>query len=347
MLKRFSAVILITLAFLTFTALTLFESLKMDRVVFEKSRQDVIDLKFEYIKGVISENLTKAKIQIEDVSEQIVEDIQTEIPDRKQQEVYLRKLNSNDPNTIIDIIARNIQPIYLNVKNDSNDPWVANLDGIISDYSKDCSAYGRTRSFDTEIEMHYNTGLAKIALERITSLNIMHVDYGGLDDIAFWEFKNSAIANWTKINDMSIEELYKVFINNNGDIKSLSSYEFLYPNYIYSDRDILGTEIVNKRGEWQGSMSFALIVVQGWNLYDALTNNQTHKLAISQFDSKIQILRDRQRENEAYKTLFLIAIIAIFLIVQLSTVQIIHNETKRMMEEENDEYENQPESKTE
>jgi hypothetical protein len=195
--------------------------------------------------------------------------------------------------------------------------------------------------------MHTNKTLAKIALERILTLDVMHVENGRLDDIAFWEFKKSLIPNWTLIDAMTIEELYSVFSKHGGDLRSLSSYEFLYPNYIYSDRDILGRDIVNGRGEWQGTVSSPLIIVQGWNLYDALTSNQTHKLAIAQFDVKLRVLTDRQRENEAYKTLLLIAIVAIFLIVQLSTVQIIHNETKRMIEEGKDEEYSESQSGTE
>ncbi len=349
MLKRFSAVILITLAFLTFTALTLYESIKVDRVIFEESRRDVLELKFEYIKGVISENSLKAKAQIEEVSERIVCDIQTQIPDVKQQEMYLKLLNDPKPNIIIDIIAERIRPVYLNVQNDGNDPWVANLNGIISDYSADCSAAGRSRSFEAEIAMHTNKLLATRALERILTLDVVHVENGRLDDMVFWEFKKSPMSNWSLVDSMTIEELYTVFHKYNGDLRSLSSYEFLYPNYIYSDRDILGREIVNGRGEWQGTVSFPLIIVQGWNLYDAITSNQTHKLAMTQFDAKLRVLTDRQHENEAYKTLLLIAIVAIFLIVQLSTVQIIHNETKRMIEEGefDDEYNRDEQSGTE
>jgi hypothetical protein len=162
-------------------------------------------------------------------------------------------------------MANNIRGKYFNnIKTDSNDMFVLMKDiGVISDLSITSSAT-KPRTIDFEISQHYNKELARQAYDVMIQQNYQK-------QYIFWQWFEPEDSAVGKPTAMKLDELKKIFKDSNGDINSLQSFEFLVPEYIFVDKDILGNPLVDDRGQRQNIYQF--IVVQGFNITEIVKNN--------------------------------------------------------------------------
>jgi len=224
---------------------------------------------WSFILSVLENNEDKANIQANLVKNDIIKDINTSYKDNKIQLKYdLDNMNTN--NELSKIFDSNIRGKYINIDNDNNDIFVLSTWGqnnidingrIIYDKSFNCAIYGDTRSFDTELSMHYNYNIAYNSLKNIIDQN--------KEKPIVWEYLSSTNPNHKKIDYGTLSELKEVYIKEG--IEGLKTYEVLNPVYINDKDDVLGTDVITNSGlHNQDNRQFVL--VQGFSLYDALNS---------------------------------------------------------------------------
>jgi len=226
------------------------------------------DITWKIVENIVNESIRTSKQNLnENIIPNILNDINKEYSsDNTRLELDLKKLSDltyNDP--ITKIMADNIRGKYFNnIKTDSNDMFVLMKDiGVISDLSISPSA-NKPRTIGFEISQHYNKDLAKEAYDIMIQQNYQK-------QYIFWQWFEPESSSIGKVSSMKLEELKRIFKESNGDINSLQSFEFLVPEYIFVDKDILGNPLVNDRGQRQNIYQF--IVVQGFNITEIVKNN--------------------------------------------------------------------------
>lgn len=325
--------VLISFIFLAFLAYYVYQDIehtKVNATVYETNNRDQ---KFDLVESILSENYIRAKINAEKLANNIVYRIE-ERWNRVLIQYYLDRLNMKN-NPIVAIIADELSRpyVYMNVVSDANDPWVAILTGVISDLSKDCaSTDGRIRLWASEIKLHANPILATQAIHRILELSSPDIDDGRIDLPIFWEFREKQnVKNWPLLKNMTLAGLKNVFLANDGDIHSLETFEFLYPLYLYSKKDLAGRMLIDEQGEWVGNAAQPLIITQGFNLYDAIMSNQTHVANLKRFDTDLAAEKAFVDNELFWKNIVLYAIWALFVVTQVSSARIVHSETIRLL----------------
>lgn len=251
----------------------------------EEALNRVASNEFSYFKGIISENYQKAKLFIEDIANQTRADILS-VPEYQEDynSFYSDMYDFNQDNhKIINIIGNNFEGKYLNgIENDNNDPFVmTKLDGIIGDFSLNCSAFGRTRTFEEEYSMHYSPLLAEKAVARIRSQLIPNINQGIVEDPIGWSFL-APKENISLVTDFTWDNLEKAY--KQYGLEGMRSYEWLYPTYVDSEKDLLGVRNVTPAGFRQDNKQ--LIFVSGFNVVDIINNNKNHLQTFNLFETQ-------------------------------------------------------------
>lgn len=226
------------------------------------------DITWKIIENIINESIRTSKDNLNNhIIPGIINDINKEYSsDKSRLETDLQKLmDLSYKNPIGTIMANNIRGKYFNnIKTDSNDMFVLMREvGVVSDLSISASSE-KSRTIDFEISQHYNKELAKEAYDMMIQQNYQK-------QYIFWQWFEPDSSDVSKISSMKMDELKRLFKESNGDINSLKSFEFLVPEYIFVDKDILGNPLVNDRGQRQKIYQF--IVVQGFNITEIVKNN--------------------------------------------------------------------------
>lgn len=268
---------------------------------YEEQLTRLKNIEWVFVESLITENNSKAKIQGKNISDSIIKRVKVE---------YLNDHNSlkNDilfPSSttrLAKISSEEITGKFLNVSNDNNDLFVATKAGIISDTSLNCSVESDYRTWNKEIEMHWNKELASAAINEIAS-------QGG--SIIYWEFLTPDDPNHTSIKKMSLDELRQVYFKEG--LLGLKGYEFLQPIYITDSGDIFENKEVSPNGT--KSLTYKIIVVQGFNVVDLI--NLKYVKSISDFGHQ----RDNiERDHENYLFYKNIKVVVMTLILILSFI---------------------------
>jgi len=232
-----------------------------------------LDHEWSHVISAYDTGVREAKL----LDDQIVEVIHTRVI-----EVYLNqddKLKEdlknihlvNDLTTILDEAVTD--KWLLGIQNDNNDPFIMNRDRIITDKSYNCSSdQGVTRTLSDEIYKaggtgHFNSSLATKALSSIIT---------GENRTVIWSFLpvDEEFPWYDEIKDLKYADitiLKELFIKYHGDIRVLSTFEFITPTYIFKNEDLLETKTINELGQ-KNLDNYQLIAVQGFNVVDIIDN---------------------------------------------------------------------------
>jgi hypothetical protein len=223
----------------------------------------------------------------------------------------LADINQNN-HPVINIIGEAFKGKYLNgVENDNNDPWAAMKDrGIIGDFSLNCSAAGRSRTFDQEVALHASPALAREAIQKIILQEPTLASSGRTDHLIFWSFL-APIKPEYLVSSASIETLRDLFLKY-PSLDSLASYEFLVPQYIDQDKDLSGKPLVTERG-FRNQVN-QLIIVSGFNLVDQFTAVSTNTAKFQAFDEEIRLISQRFESDIFSKQMMTLALVLMFLV---------------------------------
>lgn len=203
--------------------------------------------------------------------------------------------------------AEVIQGKYLNnVMNDCNSLFVATKKGVISDLTLSHAVpLGRDRSWESEIERHYNKPLARQSVDALLKQS---------EGTIFWEFSNLACERHDSTESMTIYDLKQVYLSDGLD--GLAHYNFLVASYIEKYGDILDSPDTTTRGEEVDNDK--IIVVQRFNLADQIRNDKIKDRYLS---TLIEKEKSFVRENEyelMRKTGLMMAVIGVFVVFSLS-----------------------------
>ncbi len=185
-------------------------------------------------------------------------------------------------NPVINIIGRHIEGVHLNgVLSDADDAWAANRTGIISDFSKDCSASGRTRSFTKEEAGHFSPSLAKQNIERILNEDITSGWLG-------WEYLTPSEKDWTVpyFSEQTLKHLFMKY-----GLQSLEAFEFSTPAYIDFNTDLAGVPLVDGHGF--KVVNGQIILVQGFNALRQLKSTHDGMAEFQILEDKVSLAKER------------------------------------------------------
>lgn len=249
---------------------------------FDAQVSDLHEAQWVFLEGKIEGWYQQSKEHLDAISSKIRHDIITAYKTNGRNLEYdLTHPNQND-NPVINIIGKYINGVHLNgVLSDADDAWAANRDGIISDFSKDCSAQGRTRTFEKEEAAHFSPLLAKQNIESILNEDTTSHWLG-------WEYLTPRNPKWT-VQYFSKESLKALFMEYGLD--SLSAFEFSTPDYIDFNSDLAGVPIVNDHG--MKNKNGQLIIVQGFNVYRQLYATPDGMAEYRLLEDKIGLAKER------------------------------------------------------
>ena len=313
--KRLKILGTIALAILILSVSIIFvfvQNIELEEEKTERLIHEVNELEWALIESIIEENLDKANIQANSIKENIERRIIVEYDydyDALKQDFDL----PTEEARFTKIVNEEMSGQYINVMNDNNDPFLAFTNfGVFSDKSLNCSSDGEQRTWEQEIDKHANSDLASQAVNALVNMDT--------NKTIFWEFLPSMDEEHEMLNEMSMHDLKKVFLDEG--IEGLSTYEFLSPAYITPEGDIFGTADVDNRG--YRLENYKIIVVQGFNVVDDLTSSKKDKLSKFTNTRKI-ILREYEYEKTLTQiTLFLI--LGIILLTFITVISVYNNE---------------------
>ena len=316
----------ITLSFTTLLLLLLltsylgvaYENLTSMTQDYQQSLASLQETEWTYISSIISEDQSKAMIQTNFVKDNIQKDLLNAYAGNMNKLKY--DMDHPDINsTYCKILSQDINGKYINVDNDNNDMFVAELNipsmnpkypnfTIISDHSFNCSSAG-IRNAQKELVMHANPALGLDAVQRMTNQDTT--------SIIFWEFLKSNNPNHYKIQYDSLSELKKVFMSEG--VTGLSTYEICNVAYINSDKtDIFGTADIDNLGE--KTNNYKIVVYQGFSITDDLNTN--HAVDIQYFNNSSSIITQKYEDQKLKYTIEVLLVAMIMFIVFITLVKI-------------------------
>lgn len=262
-----------------------------------------------FVEDLIYENYDKAKLVGGGIVSNITHNLSTAYNNKYDKLAYdISYLNPESD--FSKIVANEVNKKYLNgIENDNNDPFVASKTGVLGDFSHNCSYETAQRSWEQEIELHWNKELGSKAIKSIVSQNGKY---------AFWEFLEPASQSHKVVTTMELNEIKKVFLHEG--YRGIEGYEFLQPVYITDKGDILGTKDISNIGVKQET--YKLIIVQGFNVVDII--NAKHSKRPTQFQAmKEDLVKEYNRSIQDKQQKIIISII-LMLSAFLSIARIQH-----------------------
>ena len=257
---------------------------------------NVENQQWDMIRCVISENEKRARLQAENIKNNITHDLIITYKDNVDQ--LNKDLDSHDKNRdCYKILKANIENMFMNVDSFDNRVYVADREGILVD--RDIVKEDRdNRLWETEIQSNADPIAASKAVDMIL-LKDKHVIY--------WVAEDSEQSPKDKDYQHLTLESIRDDISENG-IKALKSYDVLVPVYVPNRSMVLNESKTNFHGVLETEKK--LIVIQSFNLYDAFMdhNNNFEKL-----DSTTDLVKNAMREtvNTDIITLLLVVILTL------------------------------------
>ena len=257
---------------------------------------NVENQQWDMIRCVILENEKRARLQSENIKNNITHDLIITYKDNVDQ--LNKDLDSHDKNRdCYKILKANIENMFMNVDSFDNRVYVADREGILVD--RDTAKEDRdNRLWETEIQSNADPIVASKAVDMIL-LKDKHIIY--------WVAEDSEQSPKDKDYQHLTLESIRDDISENG-IKALKSYDILVPVYVPNRSMVLNDSKTNFHSVLETEKK--LIVIQSFNLYDAFMdhNNNFEKL-----DSTTDLVKNAMREtvNTDIITLLLVVILTL------------------------------------
>ena len=257
---------------------------------------NVENQQWDMIRCVISENEKCARLQAENIKNNITHDLIITYKDNVDQ--LNKDLDSHDKNRdCYKILKANIENMFMNVDSFDNRVYVADRERILVD--RDTAKEDRdNRLWETEIQSNADPIAASKAVDMIL-LKDKHIIY--------WVAEGSEQSSKDKDYQHLTLESIRDDISKNG-ITALKSYDVLVPAYIPNRSTVLNESKTNFHGVLETEKK--LIVIQSFNLYDAFMvhNNNFEKL-----NSTTDLVKNSMREtvNTNIITLMLVVILTL------------------------------------
>lgn len=272
---------------------------------YDRTISTLKEAKWKFVLGKIE----ALRAQASDAAQHLSDEIRTEIISayRKNGRNLSKDLANldQDDHPVVNILGDLVPGRYLNgFQSDSDDPFVATREGIASDFSIDCSASGRTRTFEEEIALHHDEDLAAAAVSKLLDMD------GGLIG---WQFTQPENPKYT-LPAFTYEELHDLFMK--YGIDSLESFEFLVAKYIDEKSDLSGKPLVDSRGMLREASQ--LIVVQGFNIVKQLSHSRDAGATLTWYEEKWI-----NAKNDANWTLTMYDLLLSFILVLMVMVYLI------------------------
>ena len=315
---------------ITVQALAYGHILYQDMVAVEQVRDERLDeidqAQWQYILAIIKSNNEKGALVGQGIKKAIIKDLEAVYPLGS----VLREdmLSPSVDSPFVKIFSENIDGLYLNVNNDNNDPWIglqysyedkktcrtmAPYGVIITDKSTNCSVDGEAcyRRYEEEALKQANPDLANVALDALLKQE---------SGLIFWQYLKPEYPALL-VPAMTIEALEESFLMNGLDV--FDSVEFLVPVYIGDDHDILGVEDVTDMGTRADTIK--VVIVNGWNLSDALSVDTQYSSQIQFFDDqRLQVVKVAEAEVVG-KEIAITLLFLLWFVIFISTVALQNN----------------------
>ena len=257
---------------------------------------NVENQQWDMIRCVISENEKRARLQAENIKNNITHDLIITYKDNVDQ--LNKDLDSHDKNRdCYKILKANIENMFMNVDSFDNRVYVADREGILVD--RDTVKEDRdNRLWETEIQSNADPIAASKAVDMIL-LKDKHIIY--------WVAEDSEQSPKDKDYQHLTLESIRDDISENG-IKALKSYDVLVPVYVPNRSMVLNESKTNFHGVLETEKK--LIVIQSFNLYDAFMDNNDN---FEKLNSTTDLVKNAMREtvNTDIITLLLVVILTL------------------------------------
>ena len=257
---------------------------------------NVENQQWDMIRCIISENEKCARLQAENIKNNITHDLIITYKDNVDQ--LNKDLDSHDKNRdCYKILKANIENMFMNVDSFDNRVYVADREGILVD--RDIVKEDRdNRLWETEIQSNADPIAASKAVDMIL-LKDKHIIYWVAEDYE----------QYPKDKDyqhLTLESI-RDDISKNG-ITALKSYDILVPVYVPNQSTVLNESKTNFHGVLETEKK--LIVIQSFNLYDAFMN---HNINFEKLNSTTDLVKNAMREtvNTDIITLLLVVILTL------------------------------------
>ena len=257
---------------------------------------NVENQQWDMIRYVISENEKCARLQAENIKNNITHDLIITYKDNVDQ--LNKDLDSHDKNRdCYKILKANIENMFMNVDSFDNRVYVADREGILVD--RDTVKEDRdNRLWETEIQSNADPIAASKAVDMIL-LKDKHIIY--------WVAEDSEQYPKDKDYQHLTLESIRDDINKNG-ITALKSYDILVPAYVPNQSISINESKTNFHGVLETKRK--LIVIQSFNLYDAFMDNNDN---FEKLNSTTDLVKNAMREtvNTDIITLMLVVILTL------------------------------------
>ena len=257
---------------------------------------NVENQQWNMIRCIISENEKCARLQAENIKNNITHDLIITYKDNVDQ--LNKDLDSHDKNRdCYKILKANIENMFMNVDSFDNRVYVADREGILVD--RDTAKEDRdNRLWETEIQSNADPIAASKAVDMIL-LKDKHIIY--------WVAEDSEQYPKDKDYQHLTLESIRDDISKNG-ITALKSYDVLVPVYVPNRSMVLNESKTNFHGVLETEKK--LIVIQSFNLYDAFMN---HNNNFEKLNSTTDLVKNAMREtvNTDIITLMLVVILTL------------------------------------
>ena len=257
---------------------------------------NVENQQWDMIRCVISENEKRARLQAENIKNNITHDLIITYKDNVDQ--LNKDLDSHDKNRdCYKILKANIENMFMNVDSFDNRVYVADREGILVD--RDTVKEDRdNRLWETEIQSNADPIAASKAVDMIL-LKDKHIIY--------WVAEDSEQSPKDKDYQHLTLESIRDDISENG-ITALKSYDVLVPVYVPNRSMVLNESKTNFHGVLE--IEKKLIVIQSFNLYDAFMDNNDN---FEKLNSTTDLVKNAMREtvNTDIITLLLVVILTL------------------------------------
>ena len=257
---------------------------------------NVENQQWDMIRYIISENEKCARLQAENIKNNITHDLIITYKDNVDQ--LNKDLDSHDKNRdCYKILKANIENMFMNVDSFDNRVYVADREGILVD--RDTVKEDRdNRLWETEIQSNADPIVASKAVDMIL-LKDKHIIY--------WVAEDSEQYPKDKDYQHLTLETIRDDISKNG-ITALKSYDVLVPVYIPNQSTMLNESKTNFHGVLETEKK--LIVIQSFNLYYAFMN---HNNNFEKLNSTTDLIKNAMREtvNTDIITLLLVVILTL------------------------------------
>jgi len=261
------------------------ELIKSREHEFELEQERYLDRKYEIVETAIKIGYDAAEEQGGVIASEIIAGVEDEYGNNEMRlKRDLDNIASAENTPLISIISNAIQGKFiLDIVNDNNDPWAGIRYKLISDFSLNCSAFGRTRTFAEEVAMHNNTGAAEYALYNIGN-QINDKNIWNFLPIPEEELFAEEITNKVPLDEKFLEELFYKY---NGDLAIYKYPEFIYTNYVYRRKDLADRPLVDPNG-MRKEDSQIIIISNGFVIHDIISNTYL-KDSIRRLDNELRL----------------------------------------------------------